>query len=311
MITDTRPRVHPVAPAGPQPGAGRRRLPGAQPYLLLLPCLAVIVVLVLYPLGLSLFDSVHVDNPLAQGHAFVGARNYLKVLTDPAFVRASLNTVGYLILATVGALVVGMVMAVWLHGIRRFRAVFLVAIVLPWAVPGTVNGVLWSFIFNPTNGLLNAILKSVHLISHNVIWLEGSVTGIAFISVSLIWQIAPISAVIFLAGLESIPTELYEQAAVDGASALGSFRRITVPLLRPALAIGLLEAGVLGIGIFDQAYVLAGYAPSTISAVQQIYLYAFQDFNFGLGIASSVVVTVATLALSLFYLKVVYREMSY
>jgi len=292
------------------PRRSRQRV-AKQPYLLVLPALAILAVLVLYPLVVSLWDSVHVDNLEIPSHAFTGASNYVHVLTDPAFTTASLNTLMYLAMATLGSLIGGMVIALWLHSLSRFRALFLIVIVLPWAVPGTVNGVLWSFIFNPTNGLLNAILTSTHLISHNINWLQGSVSGQVFVAVSLLWQIVPIAAVIFLAGLESIPRPLYEQATVDGASGFAVFGRITLPLLRPAMAIALLNAGILGISIFDQVYVLGGYAPATISAVVQIYLYAFQDFQFGIAIAASMIVTVATLLVSLFYLKVVYREVAY
>ena len=202
-------------------------------------------------------------------------------------------------------------MAFWLHNVTRFRGAALTVIVLPWAVPGIVTGALWSFIFNPVNGLLNEVLRWAGVISHPEIWLEGRVSGIFFISLSLIWQITPIAAVIFLAGLESIPPEMYEEAAVEGASRFAIFRLITLPLLRPSLAIGLLQASVLAIGVFDQVVVLAGYAPGSISMVMQVYLYAFRDLNFGLGMAASMIVTLGTLLVSLVYIKGVYREVSY
>lgn len=313
MSIDAPAAVRPTPDQGSngRPGRGARRRIAKQPYLLVLPALAILAVLVLYPLVVSLWYSVHVDNPEIQSHALTGASNYVHALTDPAFTKASVNTLMYLVLATLGSLVGGMVIAVWLHSFTRFRAFFLTIVVLPWAVPGTVTGVLWSFIFNPTNGLLNEILTGTHLISHNINWLQGSVSGQVFISASLLWQIVPIAAIIFLASLESIPRQLYEQATVDGGSGLAIFGRITLPLLRPAIAIALLNAGILGISIFDQVYVLSGYAPATISAVIQIYLYAFQDFQFGIAIAASMIVTAATLLVSLFYLKVVYREVGY
>lgn len=270
--------------------------------------MAVIGVLVLYPLVVSVIDSVRSDSAIVPVHRFVGARNYATVVTDPSFQRASVNTLVYLAIATLGSLIAGWGIAAWLRSIKRMSAIFLAIVVLPWAVPGTVNGVLWSFILNPTNGLLNKILRDLHLISHNVVWLAGSQTGLLAIGVSLVWQIAPISAVILLAGLESIPQQLYEQASVDGASRSGTLFRITTPLLRPALAIALLQAGILGISIFDQVYVLSSFSPTTSSVLLQVYLYAFQDFNFGVGMAASMIVTVGTLLLSLFYLKVVYRE---
>jgi multiple sugar transport system permease protein len=268
-------------------------------------------VLVLYPLVASLWDSLHSDNLMLPSRAFTGLRNYSLVWHDPAFLQAGENTLGYLAIVTIGALLAGLGVAFWLHSLTRFRAAALTVVVLPWAVPGIVTGALWSFIFNPVDGLLNEVLVWAHVISHPQIWLEGRVAGIFFISLSVIWQITPVAAVIFLAGIESIPTELYEEAAVEGASRLEILRRVTLPLLRPSLAIGLLQASVLAIGVFDQVVVLAGYAPGSISVVMQVYLYAFRDLNFGIGIAASMIVTLGTLLVSLVYIKGIYREVSY
>ncbi|MHB8294849.1 MAG: carbohydrate ABC transporter permease [Acidimicrobiales bacterium] len=269
-------------------------------------------VLVGYPLILSLLDSLRVDNLIYPAdQRFIGISNYLTVLEDPHFRQAVANTLWYFGLVTVGCLMVGLVMATWLHSLARFRAALLAVVILPWAVPGVVNGLLWTFVFNPSNGLLDSLARWAQLIHSNVVWLAHPVIGRALISLTVVWQVAPITAVILLAGLESIPTDLYEQASVDGATRLGAFRRITVPLLRPALAIALVEAGVLGIGVFDQVYVLTGYAPTTMSTVIQIYLYAFQNLNFGTGIAASLMLTVGTLVISLAYLKLVYREVVY
>ena len=302
---------HPGAPATilQRIGAGARRYSAA--YLLVGPATLVIGLLVFYPLALSVWDSLHVDNLLLQDHHFIGARNYKDVLTDPAFVHAAKNTVAYFALVTAGSVLVGASMAVFLRGVTRLRAAWLVVILLPWAIPGTVTGALWSLIFNPQTGLLDGLLVGLHLRSEPVLWMGGTASAIVAISLTLIWQIAPITAVILLAGLESIPTTLYEAAAVDGALSRRVFLRITLPLLRPALAIALLQASVAGIGAFDQIVVLNGYSPNTVSVVMQLYLYAFRDFNFGFGIAASMVVTVSALVVSVVYLKGLYREVAY
>lgn len=289
--------------------AGSRR--PVVPYLFIAPATLVIAVLVLYPLARSLYESLHTDNLLSASHAFSGLRNYTQVLADPAFQRAALNTLAYLVLASIGTLAGGLAMALWLHSLRRWRGLFLATVVVPWAVPGTVNGLLWLFILNPSTGLLNSVLQALGVISQPHVWLNGSYGSIAFISLSLIWQVTPISAIILLAGMEGIPSSLYEQASVDGATRWQAFRGVTLPLLRPAIAISLVNAGILGIGVFDQVYVLTGNAPGTISAVIQTYLYAFRDLNFGSGIAASMFVTIAALVISLIYLKGLYREIEY
>lgn len=289
-----------------------RVLRGATPYVFIAPATLLVLGIIFYPLAHSLVNSFQVDDLLyPQLHQFVGVRNYASVLTDPHFLQSAGNSVVYWILTSIGALIGGLVIALWLHSITRFRGLWLAIVILPWAVPGTVAGVLWTFIYNPSGGLLNAILRTLGLISHNVVWLNGSLGSLVFVTIMLVWQITPIVSVIFLAGIESIPPSLYEAALVDGSSAMPSFFKVTLPLLRPALAIGLVEAGILGIGVFDQVYVLTGYDPGTKSVVIQTYLYAFQNLNFGEGIASSLIITVTTLLLSLVYLRFLYREVSF
>jgi len=290
--------------------AGRRR-GQVRPYVFITPLSLVLGVLVLYPLLLSLIDSVRVDNLLMSSNRFVGVANYVAVLRDPEFVSASIHTLGYFAFATVGAMAVGGAMAFWLHGLtRRARAGALVLVMVPWAVPGTVTGALWSFIYNPTSGLLNGLLVGAGILRHPIVWIEGT-KGIVFISIALVWQVAPIVTILLLAALESIPGEIFEQAALDGAVSLKRFRHISIPLLLPAVAICLVETGILGLGAFDQVVVLSAYAPATLSVVMKIYQYAFTNLNFGEGIASSVLLTGGTLLISVIYLKAVYREVEY
>ncbi len=283
------------------------------PYLLVAPAVLLILGLVFYPLGFSVWSSFHVDDLLYQGlHTFVGFRNYQQVLSDPAFQLALRNTVVYYLLASLGVVIFGLTIAHWLNQLRvRWRAFFLTVVLLPWAVPGVVTGLLWSFIYNPTSGLLNGVLKSVGLIRHDVVWFDHPGLALVLIAVALLWQIVPLSAIILLAGIRSIPPTLYEAARVDGAHSIAAFWRITVPLLRPALAIVMVQTAVSSIGIFDQVYVLTGYDPSTKSAIIQTYLYAFQNLNFGQGISAALLATLAITLVGYLYLRVVYREVTY
>lgn len=285
----------------------------ALPYFLVAPALAIIIGLVIYPLLRSVLSSFQVDDLLDPGvHTFVGLKNYIQVMTDPSFIGAARNTLIYFILASLGVLTLGLVMSLWLKGIQsKWRGFFLVLIVLPWAVPGVVTGLLWSFIYNPTSGILDGLLRSLHVISHNIIWFNNKNLSLVLIVIALLWQITPLAVVVLLAGLESIPPALYEAAVVDGSSSWRKFFHITIPLLRPAIAIVMVQTTVLSIGIFDQVYVLTGYSPSTRSVVIQTYLYAFQNLNFGQGISAALLITLAITIIGYLYLRVVYREVSY
>ena len=123
-----------------------------------------------------------------------------------------------------------------------------------------------------------------------------------------VWQITPLSVLIILAALQSVPQDLYEAARVDGAGAVSSFRWITLPLIRPAVAVAAVEALVLSLNIFDQVYILNGIAPLGSSIMLQTYVTTFQNLNFGGGYALSLMVTVATALLSMAMLGLLYRR---
>ncbi len=269
----------------------------------------IIVAFNFVPLAFTIWDSIHLNSLLDPAHPFVGPKNYVGVLTDPAFQNAFSNTMEYLVLTVVGVIGLGLPFALWLQGVRH-RGLMLALVMIPWAVPGTVNGEVWSLIFKPTNGLLNGILHSLHVTETNVIWLQGA-TALPLTALTLIWQVVPIATLILLAGLEYIPTELLEAARVDGAGGLKTFRSITLPLLRPAIAISIVQSSIMALAIFDQIYVLNGNSNSTISLVQQMYLYTFRVLDFGYGVSAAMITTVVSVVFSLMILALVYREVEY
>jgi multiple sugar transport system permease protein len=307
-------------PAGDDPVGGRallRRIgrrglqPRFLPYLFVAATVVVLAGLSLIPLAYSISGSLHRGSLLSTDHSFIGLQNYISVLTDPAFQTALKNTLAYLVYTDIGVLIVGLPIALWLRGLkRRRRAVMLTIVLIPWAVPGTVNGELWSLIFKPTNGLLNSFLLKLHIIHSNFVWLEGP-KALPLVSLTLIWQTVPIAALIMLAGLEYIPGEIYEQARIDGASNFQTLRRVTLPLLRPAVAISLVVSSISAIGIYDQIYVLTGNAQNTISVVQQTYLYAFKVLDFGYAVSAAMIGTIASVIVSLVILRFIYREIAF
>jgi multiple sugar transport system permease protein len=262
------------------------------------------------PLGRTIWDSLHADSLLAQAHPFIGLKNYAKVLNDPAFRVALVNTLEYVGLTIVGVLGLGLPFALWVRGVRHGKALLITMIVIPWAVPGTVNGAIWSLIFSPTSGFLNGVLRELGIIHGDVLWLQ-SAGALPLVCLTLLWQALPIGALILLAGRESIPSDLYEQARVDGAEAGRAFWDITLPLLRPAIAITVVQTAITAVNIFDQIYVLNGNAPPTLSLVQQTYLYAFNNLDFGLGLSAAMVSTLISLGVSLAALAFVYREVEF
>jgi multiple sugar transport system permease protein len=280
------------------------------PYLLVAGAVIVVICTNLIPLAVTLWDSLHKNSLLVNGHPFVGLSNYSNVLRDPAFQGALVNTLEYVVLAVAGVLALGLLFALWVRGAKHGKGLLIMMIIIPWAVPGTVNGAIWALILSPVNGFLNGVLKQLHLIDHNILWLQGP-GALPLVCLTLVWQAVPIGALILLAGVDSIPVELYEQCRVDGAGHLRTFASVTLPLLRPAIAITMVQTALTGVSIFDQIYVLNGNAPSTISIVQQTYLYAFKNLNFGLGVSAAMISTIISLVVSLSVLAFVYREVEF
>jgi multiple sugar transport system permease protein len=228
-------------------------------------------------------------------------------LLQPSPARRQTDDVHCLVLLL--SVVGGTAIAVALRRRFRFRGVILALVILPWALPAVVEGVIWSWIYNPTFGVLNSALHSAHLIGRYHLWLGlDRWLTIALIEIVQVWQITPLSVLVILAALQSIPVELYEAAMVDGAGPVKSFWRISLPLIRPALAVCAVEALVLSLNIFDQVYVLNGIAPLGSSVMLQTYITTFEDLNFGGGYALSLLMTIATAVLSMAGLALLYRR---
>ncbi len=297
---------------GPAQRIRRGRRETALPYAMVAPLLVFIGVLALYPTVLTAYGAFVHDDALTPPKHFTGLGNFQSIFNNPQVRQSVANTGFYVLFGVVISVALGTLFAVLLQRKFRGRGVLLALMVLPWALPGVVEGVIWSWIYDPTFGVLNSTLKSAGAIQHYQLWVgTHHVRSILFISLVQVWQITPLAAILVLASLQSIPSELYEAASVDGASWLQSLRRITLPLVRPGLAIAAVEGLVMSLNIFDQVYVLNAGASTGSSVMSETYSLAFQDLNFGQGYALSLLATVTTIILSLLVVRVVYRKVEF
>jgi ABC-type sugar transport system permease subunit len=284
----------------------RRRM---LPYVLLSPLVVFIGALSFIPTADTTVEAFFRVMPLNPPTRFVGLGNFRDLFSNPVIRTSWVNTAVYVAIGVVLSVVLGTAIAVSLQRRFRFRGVVLAIIVLPWALPAVVEAVIWSWIYNPTFGVMNSALHSVHAIGGYHVWLGlDRWLTIFLIEIVQVWQITPLSVLIILAALQSIQPDLYEAARVDGAGALQVFRRISLPLIRPAIAIATVEALVLSLNIFDQVYILNGIAPLGSSIMLQTYVTTFTDLNFGGGYALSLLVTLATAVLSMGALALLYRR---
>jgi len=234
---------------------------------------------------------------------FIGFQNYIQALQDPSLINSTWHTFGYMIVAVVLEIVLGILMALVLNQVFIGRGIVMAIMILPWALPGVVSGLLWSRIFNPDNGMLNSLLFQLHIISKYQLWFSSSFWAITLISIVHAWSVIPLTTLIFISGLQTISNELYDAAQVDGASMLQQFRYITLPLLQPSIAVALTIGTVSALSIFDQIYVLNGTAISTRSIQMQIYLTTFKHINFGVGTAMAFLLTILTILFSFGYIR--------
>lgn len=263
--------------------------------LMVAPAVIVTAALVIYPLVKGFETSLESGDAAAGGQPrFVGLRNYGDVLSSSAARNAIGHTLSYVALAVTLELAFGLIVAVVLHRVFRGRGIVLAILILPWALPSVVSGVLWRRVLDPDSGLLNSVLEQLHIVSHPHVWLASRGWALAFITFVHVWGVLPLVSLILIAGLQSIPEEVYSASAVDGATPLRQFRHITLPLLRPSIAVALTVGTVWAIKIFDEIYVLNGTALTTRSILMEVYNTTFVNADFAHGSALAFLLTAVT-----------------
>jgi multiple sugar transport system permease protein len=263
--------------------------------LFLAPYLCFFLVLRLGPTLVGLFASLTSWN-IVGSPTYIGLRNFTTLAQDQTFAIAVKNTLYFLLLAgpalVVGSLLLAVMMNQKIPGKRLVRT----AIFIPYAVMPAIVGVIWNWMDDPHFGLINYYLGKLGIAP--IAWLADPTWAMPAIAIATVWWLAGYNMIIYLAGLQDIPDEVYEAATVDGARTFQMFWHITVPLLRPTTMIVTLLTAITLFQIFDQVLVMTGGGPgtSTLTIVQYLYVQAFQNFNLGYGAAVGVAIFVALVA---------------
>jgi multiple sugar transport system permease protein len=292
----------------PSTGPGRPRKFDLLPYLLIAPVTVFIIGLALVPAVFTVVQSFFRVNALDPPTRFDGLGNFVRLAHDKAVVHSVGNTAMYVVIGTLLSTLIGIAAAVVLQRTFRWRSLVIAVLILPWALPGVVEGILWTGIFDPNAGLINGVLSSLHLGGSGVLLGQHRLLTIALIELVQVWQITPLSALLILAALQLIPRELYEAAEVDGCSPGSALLHITLPLVRPGIAVAMVQAVIATLNVFDQPYVLNGAANTGASITMQTYFISFQDLDFGEGYALSLLITLVTLVVSLLVVGGIYRR---
>jgi multiple sugar transport system permease protein len=270
-------------------------------YLLLIPLLVIILGLLAYPVVSALLLSFQ-DKKLGTPGIFVGLANYTELLTrDARFWTVVRNSFVFTLFSIVGKLIVGMALAVVLNQQLKARAFFRGWLLLPWIAPSLVVTLTWRWMLDGSTGIINFVLMSLHLTKNPVSWLGNTSTAMGSIIAVDIWRGFPFFAVTLLAGMQAIPSELYEAATVDGATNWHKFRFITVPGLRTVILIVTLLSTIWTFNEFQIVYVLTGGGPNFATHIFATYTFSlgFQASRLGYAVAVSVMLVPILVAIIL------------
>lgn len=267
--------------------------------------LSVIVIPSLFVIWLSITKSTY-----GQAPTFVGLENYFQVLSDPAFRSALWNTVIIVVFAVHIELIVGLLMALLFASGLPFRRFLLVAVLAPYAVSEVIAVVMWRYLFDPDAGPVTLALKGLGLPILD--WAYEPSHAMILIGLLTIWLHLPFTFIILYAARLAIPADLYEAARIDGATPLQAFRRVTLPLLGPAIVVALLFRYIFAFRIFSEVWLLTGGGPARSTEVVAVYLYqeAFSYNAFGTAAATAWIMVVASLLLAAGYVFLLRRQVT-
>jgi multiple sugar transport system permease protein len=274
------------------------RREAATPWLLLAPALAATVLIVLFPAAQTVWMSLHqvvLFRPRVR--PFVGLGNYAAALADPVFWESLFTSLLWVVCAVGLQFLLGLAAALLLNRRFAWRGAARALIVVPWALPSVIIGLIWTWMLDFNLGLVNEIALRLGLLSQPIAWLSQPGTAMGAVILAVVWQGFPFFAVTLLAGLQAIPAELYEAAALDGAGPLAKFRHVTLPGLAAVMTTALLLRMIWVANSLDLILVMTGGGPGT--ATQTLPLHAFltawSGGNYGQGSALAIILTLLLL----------------
>jgi trehalose/maltose transport system permease protein len=273
-------------------------------WYLIVPAVFVVFLVIGYPLIQVLLYSVlkyKLDGVTPA--SFVGLSNYLFILTDPDFWLAVQNTLIFSVFSVTLECVLGLAVALVANSKFKGRSILRVAILIPWAIPTVVSSKIWAWMFNDIYGVVNVLLVNFHLISQKIAFLATPATALPVIIAVDVWKTTPFMALLLLAGLGLIPGDLYEAAAIDGASKLRQFFSLTLPLVMPTLLVALIFRTLDALRVFDIFYVMVGGQGNmaTMAIYNQQWLVSFLDA--GVGSAASVIILIIIMVFVVLYTR--------
>ena len=283
-------------------------------WVMMAPALSVIAAVAIWPVLKTFYYSLHyhvLTDPSA-GTPFVFLDNYAKFFKDSDAVRALLFTIKFTVVSVACELVLGMIIAILMNKAFRGRALFRATMLIPWAMPTAVVGLMMKFIFNDQYGVFNDILVRLGILDNYVAWL--ATPGKAFFAVVFtdVWKTAPYMGLLILAGLQVVPESLYESAKIDGAGAVSRFFKITLPIIKNTVLVALLFRTLDAFRAFDIIQVMTQGGPG--GTTETVSMYAYRNMmsymDFGYGSAAAVIIFIVIFLISMCYMKMMGNQLT-
>jgi trehalose/maltose transport system permease protein len=273
-------------------------------WFLIVPAVLVVFLVIGYPLVQVLVYSVlkyKLDGVTPP--SFVGLGNYLFIFTDGDFWHSVAVTLIFSVFSVTLEAVLGLTVAMVANSDFKGRSFLRIAILIPWAIPTVVSSKIWAWMFNDIYGVVNVVLTNFHLIPQKIAFLATPVTAIPVIIAVDVWKTTPFMALLLLAGLGLIPGDLYEAAAIDGATKVKQFFSITLPLVMPTLLVALIFRTLDALRVFDIFYIMVGGQGNmaTMAIYNQQWLVSFLDA--GIGSAASVIILIIIMIFVVLYTR--------
>jgi multiple sugar transport system permease protein len=270
------------------------------------PSLILIAVVAAYPIIYAVWLSLHEYSVITPGLSrWAGLKNYTDAFDSKEFRDSIKNTFVFTVFSVFFELLLGLAMALIMHNATKGKGLLRTIVLIPWAVLTVVTAITWQTIFEPNLGLVNTVLRTLHLPGAETVWLGQKPQAMEVLIIADVWKTAPFMALLIPAGLQVIPNDVYDAAKVDGANAWQRFRRITLPLLTPAILVALIFRTLDALRIFDLPFVLTKGANGTNTLSFEAYQELRQNNLIGLGSAMSIITFLIVMAVSFLYIRFV------
>jgi len=280
------------------------------PYLFLAPTLVLITVFAFVPVGWALWLAF-CEYPILRTPTFIGIGNFTQLIQDYLFIRSVTNTFYYMAGTVPTRIVIGLIVALLLNRAIRGQNLLRAIYFFPVIAPLVTVSLVWMWIYDTNFGILNYLLHFLGFARIN--WLSNTKLAMPAIMLLSIWKTVGWNMLIFLAGLQGIPSQLYEAAKIDGSGNWECFRYITLPLLKPVVLLALVISTINSSQVFDQVYVMTGGGPgySTMTLVQSIYETAFENYKMGYASSMAFVLFTIIMIFTIIQFKTLGREVRY